>query len=137
MNDRVLRLLAAATSALIFLFFTAILLLYVYPREETSYSFSIADFGDFEGSHAPAFTDYDQKGWTVFVQEGQQRRELTADGFGGFSGLSRLDQTFYFSRMRTERVDCTCLTLVNGETIPVSRRYYQSLMNSYIDYLEL
>lgn len=111
MSNRVLRLLAAATSALIFLFFTAILLLYVYPREETSYSFSIADFGDFEGSHAPAFTNYDQKGWTVFVQEGQQHRELTADGFGGFSGLSRLDQTFYFSRVMTERVERPVLTL--------------------------
>lgn len=111
MNNRTVRLLAAAASVLIFLFFTAILLLYVYPWEETSYSFSIADFGDFEGSYAPAFTDYDQKGWTVFVQEGEQRRELTPDGFGGFSGLSRPDQTFYFSRVMTERVDRPTLTL--------------------------
>lgn len=111
MNDRAFRLLASAAAILIFLFFSAILLLYVYPWKETSYSFSIADFGNFEGSHAPAFTNYDQKGWTVFVQEGQQRRELTADGFGGFSGLSYLDQTFYFSRVMTERVDRPTLTL--------------------------
>ena len=55
--------------------------------------------------------DYDQKGWTVFVQEGQQRGELTADGFGGFSGLSFLGQTFYFSRVMTEAVRQPVLTL--------------------------
>lgn len=45
--------------------------------------------------------------------------------------------SFLVNLLHVQRVDRTCLTLDNGETIPVSRRYYQGLMNSYIDYLKL
>ena len=111
MNNRPLRLLASVAAVLIFLFFTALLLLYARPRGESSYSFELGSFGEFEGDFMLSAEDYDQKGWTVFVQEGQRRRELTADGFGGFSGLSFLGQTFYFSRVMTEEVHQPVLTL--------------------------
>lgn len=42
---------------------------------------------------------YDQKGWTVFTQEGDAATELDPDGFGGFYGLDEPGQTFYFSRV--------------------------------------
>lgn len=45
--------------------------------------------------------------------------------------------SFLVNLSHVQRVDRACLTLDNGETVPVSRRYYQSLMNSYIDYLKL
>ncbi|USF27046.1 Transcriptional regulatory protein BtsR [Firmicutes bacterium ASF500] len=45
--------------------------------------------------------------------------------------------SFLVNLSHVQRVDRACLTLDNGETIPVSRRYYQSLMNAYIDYLKL
>ncbi|USF27045.1 hypothetical protein N510_001979 [Firmicutes bacterium ASF500] len=111
MNNRPLRLLASVAAVLIFLFFTAILLLYARPRGESSYSFELGGFGELEGDYMLSAEDYDQKGWTVFVQEGQRCRELTADGFGGFSGLSFLGQTFYFSRVMTEEVRQPVLTL--------------------------
>ena len=47
---------------------------------------------------------YDQKGWQVFVQEGDIPVALTADGFGGFSGDVHPGQTFYFSRSLTEEL---------------------------------
>ena len=37
---------------------------------------------------------YDQKGWTVFTQEGDAVTELAPDGFGGFDRLGELGQTF-------------------------------------------
>ena len=45
--------------------------------------------------------------------------------------------SFLVNLSHVQRVDRACLTLDNGETIPVSHRYYQSLMNAYIDYLKL
>ena len=45
--------------------------------------------------------------------------------------------SFLVNLSHVQRVDRACLTLDNGETVPVSRRYYQSLMNAYIDYLKL
>lgn len=54
---------------------------------------------------------YDQKGWTVFTQEGDAVTELVPDGFGGFSGLSEPGQTFYFSRVIEEDLDSPTLYL--------------------------
>ena len=51
------------------------------------------------GEAMPGDWVYDQKGWQVFVQEGDTPVALTADGFGGFSGDVQPGQTFYFSRV--------------------------------------
>lgn len=43
--------------------------------------------------------------------------------------------SFLVNLAHIQRVDRACLMLDDGEIIPVSRRYYQNLMNAYIDYL--
>ena len=58
-----------------------------------------------EGEAMPDGWEYDQKGWTVFAQEGAEPVPLQADGFGGFSGELRAGQTVYFSRVLTEKLD--------------------------------
>ncbi len=54
---------------------------------------------------------YDQKGWTVFTQEGDKRRELEPDGSGGFSALQYPGQTVYFSRVMEEDLESPILRL--------------------------
>ena len=54
--------------------------------------------------------DFDEKGWTVFVQEGEEVTELESNGFGGYTGLD-LGQTFYFSRVLEESLDAPTLQL--------------------------
>ena len=64
-----------------------------------------------QGEAMPQDWVYDQKGWTVFTQEGETITELIPDGFGGFSGLREFGQTFYFSRVMTEELDSPMLHL--------------------------
>lgn len=54
--------------------------------------------------------NFDNKGWSVYTQEGDLRTELTPNGFGGYSGLE-LGQTFYFSRVLDEELDSPTLQL--------------------------
>ena len=60
----------------------------------------------------------------------QVERPLLGQGFthSHFSYLVNL--------ARVARVERTVLTLDTGERIPVSRRYYQALMDCYIDFMK-
>lgn len=111
MANRTARLLASVAIGLIFLVFTTILLLYAHPRGESSFDLTIGLVREDGMEGAAPDAEYDQKGWTVFVQEGTVRRELTANGYGGFTGLEHLGQTFYFSRVMAEEVERPVLTL--------------------------
>ncbi|MGN1368382.1 MAG: sensor histidine kinase [Aristaeellaceae bacterium] len=64
---------------------------------------------------------YDQKGWQVFVQEGDAHAALAADGFGGFSGDVHPGQTFYFSRVLEEELDSDPILRLDayGENVTV------------------
>ena len=64
-----------------------------------------------EGEAVPDGWVYDQKGWTVFLQEGETVTELAPDGFGGFSGPVEPGQTFCFSRVMDEELDAPTLRL--------------------------
>lgn len=87
--------------------FTVILLAYTRPMEDKIYDFSLT----WEGEAVPDDWVYDQKGWSVFTQEGDTVTELVPDGYGGFDGLGYPGQTFYFSRMLTEDLDAPTLRL--------------------------
>lgn len=91
--------------------FGRILTVYYRPMEDTAYDFSLG----WSGEAVPDDWVYDQKGWTVFTQEGDVVTELTADGFGGFTGLSEPGQTFYFSRVIEEDVDSPTLRLTGAD----------------------
>ena len=64
---------------------------------------------------------YDQKGWQVFVQEGDTPAALTADGFGGFTGDVHPGQTFYFSRVLEEELGSDPILQIDayGENVAV------------------
>ena len=78
------------------------------PMEDRAYDLSLMDW---EGEGVPEGWVYDQKGWTVFTQEGDAVTELAPDGFGGFDRLGELGQTFYFSRVLSEDADSPTLRL--------------------------
>lgn len=87
--------------------FGALLLNCMRPMEDRVYDFSLY----WEGEAMPEDWVYDQKGWTVFTQEGDAGRELLPDGCGGFDGLDEPGHTFYFSRVLLEEVDSPTLRL--------------------------
>ena len=67
-------------------------------QENRSYNLSFR----WEGEAMPEDWVYDQKGWSVFVQEGDTPVLLTPNGFGGFWGDIQPGQTLYFSRVLEE-----------------------------------
>ena len=85
----------------------ALLLACMKPMEDRAYDLTL----HWTTEAMPAGWVYDQKGWTVFTQEGETVTELTPDGCGGFDSLDELGQTFYFSRVMTEEVDSPTLRL--------------------------
>jgi len=102
------RLLAAAILTLtLCLVFGGLLLNCMKPMEDRAYDLSLM----WAGEAMPEGWVYDQKGWTVFTQEGDAVTELAPDGFGGFDRLDELGQTFYFSRVLSEDVDSPTLRL--------------------------
>ena len=107
MKQTVYRTLAVALSLVLCVVFAAALLVYARPMEDAVYDFSMACSGE----TIPADWVYDQKGWTVFTQEGETVTELSPNGFGGFTGLPVSGQTFYFSRTMTEALDSPTLRL--------------------------
>lgn len=89
------------------LLFGCVLFVYTVPMQDTSFDLSLM----WEGEALPEDWQYDQKGWTVFTQEEEQQTILTADGMGGFTGLQKPGQTFYFSRALSETLDSPTLRL--------------------------
>ena len=106
-----IRLSAAALALALCAVFGRVLTTYFQPMENTAYDLSL-------GWTTEAIPDdwvYDQKGWTVFTQEGDAVTELTPDGFGGFSGLGEPGETFYFSRVIEENLDSPTLRLSTAD----------------------
>ena len=89
------RLWAAILTLTLCLMFGGLLLNCMKPMEDRAYDLSLM----WAGEAMPEDWVYDQKGWTVFTQEGDAATELDPDGFGGFYGLDEPGQTFYFSRV--------------------------------------
>lgn len=81
-------------------------MMYASPMEDVSLNLSLA-VGD-SLDYNPA--DFDNKGWTVYTQEGNTKTELIPDGFGGYSGLEP-GQTFYFSRIMNENLEAPTLQI--------------------------
>ena len=89
------------------LLFGYVLFVYTVPMQDASFDLSLM----WEGEALPEDWQYDQKGWTVFTQEEEQQTILTANGMGGFTGLQKPGQTFYFSRALSETLDSPTLRL--------------------------
>lgn len=83
------------------------LLTYAKPMEDVSLDLSLVPQ---ENDMVTDPETFDNKGWSVYTQEGELRTELTPNGFGGYSGLEP-GQTFYFSRVLDEKLDSPALQL--------------------------
>lgn len=92
------KLIIACFLSLLFLIpAAAALFYYTKPMEDVSYhlSFIAEDGQPWQG----------EKGWTVFIQDKETKKNLISDGMGGYSGLEFPGQTFYFSRELSEEMD--------------------------------
>ncbi len=107
MKKRIYTILAAAISLALCLLFGLALFAYTRPMEDAAYNLSMF----YEGEAYPEDWVYDQKGWTVFTKEGSDATELSPDGYGGFTEISKPGQTFYFSRILKEDLDSPTLRL--------------------------
>ena len=102
-----MRLGAAVLTLTLCVVFGGLLWKCMRPMEDQVYDLSLT----WEGEAVPEGWVYDQKGWTVFLQEGETVTELTPDGFGDFLGPVEPGQTFYFSRVMEEKLDAPTLRL--------------------------
>ncbi len=105
MKKRLPQIGAILLSLILCVFFGNIFLTYTKPMKDQMYDFSI-QFGD---ELAP--WDGDEKGWTVFTQEGDTVTKLSPNEFGAYTGLSYPGQTFYYSRVLNENVDSPSLSI--------------------------
>lgn len=104
---RIVQILTAAIAFLICIAALSTLSSYLRPMKNGTYDLSLC----WEGEAVPDDWVYDQKGWTMFTQEGNVVTELSPDGYGGFTGLGYAGQTFYFSRTLQENLDSPTLRL--------------------------
>ena len=100
MKNRTMRLAAVVLLALCGLIGWRLLRQAFPARQEQRYDLSFR----WEGEAMPEDWVYDQKGWSVFAQQGDTPMPLNPDGFGAFGGDIQPGQTFYFSRVLEENL---------------------------------
>lgn len=102
--------LSILIASILIISFSFVLMMYIPPMEDVSLDLSLMSIED--SIEDPK--DFDSKGWTVFIQEGDVRTELKPNGFGGYTGLE-LGQIFYYSRVMEEKLDSPTLQLSTSE----------------------
>lgn len=85
----------------------SVFMIYLNPMEDASFDLSL---GLQEDGLVVDPEQFDNKGWTVYTQEGEVKTELTPNGYDGYTGLE-LGQTFYFSRVLNEELDNPTLSI--------------------------
>ena len=111
MKNKLQKVLAIVIAAALFITFAGVLMMYRQPMEDASFDLSLVP-----KENAPDVdpNNFDSKGWSVYVQYGEAKTELTPNGFGGYTGLE-LGQTIYLSRVMTEVMDSPTLQLATAE----------------------
>ena len=104
MKEKIRKLIIVIAAAAVCVAFGAVLGIYTQPMEDLSLDLSLF----LPDGASPE--DFDDKGWTVFTQEGDTITVLEPDGFGSYTGLE-LGQTFYFSRVLADELDSPTLQL--------------------------
>lgn len=120
MKRRIQNIFCIAIALILFIIFALILTSYTAPMKNLSLDLSVVLPDGADSS------DFDDKGWTVFVQEGDTKTILEPDYFGCYSGLE-LGQTFYYSRILKEELDSPTLQID-----PVNRNFSVFLDNELI-----
>ena len=90
----------------------AALSLYLWPMEDRVYDLSVTP----RTEAVPEDWVFDDKGWSVYVREGEEVSPLTPTGTGGYTGLTESGQTFYLSRTLREPLDVPSLQLGPSES---------------------
>lgn len=90
----------------------AALAVYTRPMEERVYDLSVTP----QTEAVPEDWVFDDKGWSVYVREGDEVTPLTPTGTGGYTGLTESGQTFYLSRTLSEPLDAPTLQLGPSES---------------------
>lgn len=112
MRERLCRWALAAVSLVLCALFALGLLAYTQPMEAQVYDLSFV----WEGETPPEGWVFSDKGWTVFTQEGTEKRELVSNGVGGYTGLDFPGQTIYFSRVLAEPLDAPTLQIAAADS---------------------
>ena len=112
MRERLCRWALAAVSLVLCALFALGLLAYTQPMEAQVYDLSFV----WEGETPPEGWVFSDKGWTVFIQEGTEKRELVPNGVGGYTGLDFPGQTIYFSRVLAEPLDAPTLQIAAADS---------------------
>lgn len=115
--------LAALVTLLLLITFGTMLTIYTKPMEDISLDLSLSSA---DNAEEVAPEDFDNKGWTVYTQEGELKSLLEPDGFGGYLGIEP-GQTLYFSRVLEEDLDSPTLQLS-----PADRKFSVWLDNALI-----
>lgn len=111
MKEKMQKNLSVIIALVLCITFGSVLLIYANPMENVFMNLSLIPEGE---DFSPE--NFDEKGWTVYTQEGDTVTELTSDGFGGYFGIE-LGQTFYFSRVMEEELDAPTLQISSAESM--------------------
>lgn len=106
MKEKLWRWGGFAAVLVLLVFFALIFVAYSQPMEDRiiDLSLDVADGGMSLDVSA-------ERGWTVFVQTGDEVKVLPSNGMGCFVGLEFPGQTFYYARVMTEELDAATLLI--------------------------
>lgn len=111
MRDKLIRYGTLTIALLLAMLCICVFTIYAKPMEDVSLDLSLVPNVD---NLTVDPENFDNKGWTVYTQEGETRTELTPTGLGNYSGLE-LGQTFYLSRVLNEELDNPTLRITPVE----------------------
>lgn len=111
MREKLKKNLGISIAVIICIIFTMVLSIFISPMKDASYDLSLISQDAHIVTEAETFDD---KGWTVYTQEGDTVTLLTHAGGGSYSGIE-LGQTFYFSRVMEEDLDSPTLQIGTSE----------------------
>jgi len=110
MKNKLFVCLSIICAVILAFLFGAVLTVYSRPMEDLSLDLSLID----KNQHIADSSTFDSKGWTVFVQHGDEKKELNSLGNGSYTGIE-LGETLYFSRVMAEALDSPTLQIGTGE----------------------
>ena len=111
MCEKLKKNLSVSIAVVTCIIFAMVLSIFISPMKEASYDLSLMN----QEAHFVEETEtFDDKGWTVYTQEGDTVTRLTHTAGGSYTGIE-LGQTFYFSRVMEEDLDSPTLQIGTSE----------------------
>lgn len=111
LREKLKKNLSISIAVIICITFAMLLSIFISPMKDASYDLSLINQ---EADFVTESETFDDKGWTVYTQEGDTVTLLTHAGGGSYSGIE-LGQTFYFSRVMEKDLDSPTLQIGTSE----------------------